>query len=781
MSNTNPTSVHSVAFIGSYSPRQCGIATFTTDLLKAVSEQNPDVNCFVIPVNDTAEGYDYPAEARFEIQEQNIDSYRTAADFLNITGVDLVCLQHEYGIYGGTAGSHILALLRELRMPVVTTFHTVLKNPDAYQRKVLTEIAKLSDRVVVMSQIAVDFLKDIYDVPADKIDLIHHGIPDVPFVDPNFYKDQFGVEGKPLLLTFGLLSANKGIESVINALPTVLERYPDLVYFVVGATHPNVLRHDGEDYRLKLRYLARQKGVSDHLVFYNRFVSMKELIEFIGATDIYITPYLNQAQIVSGTLAYTVGAGKPVISTPYWYAEELLADGRGSLVPFGDSEAIADQIIYLLDNPAERHAMRKKAYLFGREMIWSVSAQHYLDSFELASQASVLSPRPVIDKGHNQPLDLPPLNLDHVQRMTDSTGIFQHALFDIPNFREGYTTDDNARALILCILLESTDAHLQKQAYKLAPHYMAFLNYAYSEQTRRFRNFMSFDRYWLEEVGSEDSHGRALWALGTVLGRSNSQGMVGLASRIFSSALPGVQDFTSPRTWAYTMLGIHEYLKRLGGDRVVREVLTHLSEKLFQLYKANSKPEWSWFEEIVSYGNAILPHALLISATELGRNDMKDAALKSLKWLIDQQTEDGYFNFIGNNGFYPRAGEKAAFDQQPIEVQSMVSACLYTYSVTQDNYWYQQARSAFEWLLGRNHLGEILYVPHTGGCRDGLHPNGVNQNQGAESTLSYLISNVEIQLCESMMEFNNPIQKRSEAPTQTALTVVDMSQKEAIK
>jgi len=781
MSNQNPTSVHSVAFIGSYSPRQCGIATYTTDLLKAISAQNPDVNCFVVPVNDTAEGYDYPAEARFEIQEQNIDSYRTAADFLNINDVDLVCLQHEYGIYGGTAGSHILALLRELRMPVVTTFHTVLKNPDAYQRKVLTEIARLSDRVVVMSQIAVDFLKDIYEIPADKIDLIHHGIPDVPFVDPNFYKDQFGVEGKPLLLTFGLLSANKGIENVINALPAILEKYPDLVYFVVGATHPNVLKHDGEDYRLRLRYLARQKGVSDHLVFYNRFVSMKELIEFIGASDIYITPYLNPTQIVSGTLAYTVGAGKPVVSTPYWYAEELLADGRGSLVPFGDSEAIADQVIYLLDHPSERHAMRKKAYLFGREMIWPVSAQHYLDTFELASQASVMSPRPVMDKAFNQPLDLPPIKLDHVQRMTDSTGIFQHALFDIPNFREGYTTDDNARALILCVLLESADAHLQKQAYKLAGHYMAFLNYAYSESTQRFRNFMAFDRQWLEEVGSEDSHGRALWALGTVLGRSNSQGMAGLASRIFSSALPGVQDFKAPRAWAYTILGIHEYLKRFGGDRVAREVLTNLSEELLRLYNRVNKPDWAWFEDVVSYGNAILPHALLIAGSELGRDDMKDAALKSLKWLVDlQQTDDGYFNFIGNRGFYPRQGEKAAFDQQPIEVQSMVSACLYAYSVTQDAYWYQQARSAFEWLLGRNHLGQLLYVPHTGGCRDGLHPNGINQNQGAESTLSYLISSVEIQLCESMMEFNKPFPKRSESTTETSLVPVKVTHREAI-
>ncbi len=757
MPNDKKAAVSSVAFIGSYTPRQCGIATFTHDLSAAICEHNPDINCFIVPVNDTDEGYDYPSEVRFEIQEQNLDSYRTAADFLNINGIDLVCLQHEYGIYGGTAGSHILALLRELRMPVVTTFHTVLKEPDTYQRKVLMEIARLSDRVVVMSQKAVDFLTSIYEVPASKIDLIHHGIPDIPFVDPNFYKDQFGVEGKPLLLTFGLLSANKGIENVINALPTIIERFPNVMYFVVGATHPNVLRHEGEDYRLRLQHIARQKGVSDHIVFFNRFVSMKELIEFIGATDIYITPYMNQAQIVSGTLAYTVGAGKAVISTPYWYAEELLDEGRGSLVPFGDTDAIADHAIYLLEQESERHAMRKKAYLFGREMIWPVSAQHYLDTFELASQTRALSPRPTSDRSYSRPIELPPLKLDHVERMTDSTGIFQHALYDIPNFQEGYTTDDNARALILCVLLEKSDAALQKKARKLSGSYMAFLNYAYSEATNRFRNFMGFDRQWLEEIGSEDSHGRSLWALGTVLGRSNSQGMAGLSSRIIGSALPIVQTFTSPRAWAYTVLGIHEYRKRFAGDRVAHDVLENLGEKLLKLYKQVNAPDWSWFEDVVSYGNAILPHALLICGNELDRDDMKDAALQSLQWLVDlQHTSDGYFNFIGNRGFYRRNGDKTASDQQPIEAQAMVSACLYAYTITNDMHWYQYARAAFEWLLGRNHLGQLLYVTTTGGCRDGLHPNAVNQNQGAESTLSYLISSVELQHLESMMEFVRP-------------------------
>lgn len=750
-----------IAFIGSYSPRKCGIATFTTDLSTSIAAQNPDVNCFIVAINDRPEGYDYPSEVRFEVEEQNLDSYRTAADFLNINGIDLVCLQHEYGIYGGPCGSHILALLRGLRMPVVTTFHTVLKDPDSLQRKVLTEIARLSDRVIVMSQQAVEFLKEIYQVPAEKISLIHHGIPDIPFVDPNFYKDQFGVAGQPLLLTFGLLSANKGIEYVIEALPKILERYPDVVYFVLGATHPNVIRHEGENYRMQLRLLAREKGVSSQVIFHNRFVCLTELIEFIGATDIYITPYLNQAQIVSGTLAYTVGAGKAIISTPYWYAEEVLGDGRGVLVPFGDSEAIADQVIRLLDNEPERHAMRKKAYIFGREMIWQVSAQHYVEIFQRSLREHTTVPRLLKTGKDNRPIELPSLKLDHLQRMTDRTGMLQHALYDIPNFNEGYTTDDNARALILCILLEKANRGVKEDVYELAVRYLAFLNYAFNPQTQRFRNFLSFDRRWTEDVGSEDSHGRALWALGTVLGQSYNQAMSGLASQLFGAALPPVTQFTSPRAWAYALLGIHEYRSRFAGDRVVQDVATQLGERLLKLHKQNKRTDWNWFEDVLTYSNAVLPHALLICGQYIQRPDMTDTALQSLNWLIEiQRTKAGYFQFIGTHGFYHRDNEKASFDQQPIEVQSLVSACLYAYRVTQDEQYYQNARTVFEWLLGRNHLGQQMYDSYTGGCRDGLHPNSVNQNQGAESTLSYMLSRVEIQLFEPLIELVHSSEKQ---------------------
>ncbi|GAB4539589.1 MAG: glycosyltransferase family 4 protein [Anaerolineae bacterium] len=744
-----------IAFIGNYLPRQCGIATFTTDLCQAVASEYQDVTCFAIAVNDTPDGYSYPSQVRFEISEQELDSYRRAADFLNVNGVDLVCLQHEYGIFGGPAGSHVLALLRELRMPVVTTLHTVLREPDENQRRVMQELARHSDRLVVMSQRASEFLQEIYHVPEEKIDLIHHGIPDVPFVDPNYYKDQFGVEGRQVLLTFGLLSPNKGIENVIKALPAILERHPNVVYIVLGATHPNVKRLEGEAYRLSLQRLAQKEGVADNVIFHNRFVSLEELVEFIGAADIYLTPYLNPAQIVSGTLAYTLGAGKAIVSTPYWYAEELLADGRGKLVPFGDPEAIAAQVIGLLDQEAERHAIRKRAYTFGREMIWSQVAQRYMQSFEWARQEQMRHPRPTftartLKRGQEE---LPPMKLDHLERMTDGTGMLQHAIFTVPNYAEGYTTDDNARALVFAILLEEMLGQMPPEVERLASRYLAFLSHAFNQATGRFRNFMSYERHWQEEIGSEDSHGRAIWALGTVLGRSQRDGWRNLAGWLFELALPATLEFSSPRAWAFTIIGVHEYLQRFSGDRAAQNTREVLAERLMALYDHHSRTTWPWFEESLSYSNARLPHALLLCGQWMGRQDMARAGLESLEWLASiQRTEQGHFAPIGNHGFYQQDGEKARFDQQPVEAHAMVSACLEAHQMTGDDYWYQEAQRAFEWFLGRNDLGLSLYDPQTGGCRDGLHPDRVNQNQGAESTLSFLLSLVEMSLSRHVLQ-----------------------------
>lgn len=753
MQNDSTSSIKKrIAFVGNYLPRRCGIATFTTDLCEAVAAENESMTCIALPVNDTDAGYEYPRRVRFELTEKDIESYRRAADFLNINNVNLVCLQHEYGIFGGRAGSHILALLRELRMPIVTTLHTILVEPDADQRRVLEEIASLSDRLVVMSLRGKEFLTSIYHVSADKIDLIPHGIPDVAFVDPSFHKDLFGVEGKIVLLSFGLLSSSKGIENAIEALPAILAEYPNVVYMILGETHPHVKATDGEAYRLSLQWLARERGVESNVIFYNRFVSLEELIEFIGAADIYITPYLNQAQITSGTLAYTLGAGKAVISTPYWYAEEMLAEERGVLVPFRDPPALAAKVIDLLNDESKRHAMRKRAYMFGRDMIWTQVARRYCETFERAraERRHFSSPGFTVKALDKHPGELPPLRLDHLHNMTDETGILQHAIFTIPNYHEGYTTDDNARALTVSALLEELGHH---EAFVLASRYLAFIWYAFDAETGRFRNFMTYQRTWMEIIGSDDSHGRAMWALGTVLGRSRIPALQSMASWLFERALPAILETTSPRAWAFALLGIHEYLRRFSGDRRAGRVQGELSQRILSLYQRCRTDDWRWYENELTYCNAVLPHASLICGQSTDSAVMIGAGLESLAWLAEIQRahKGGHFVPIGSNGFYRKGGERARFDQQPVESQAMVSACLEAYRITLDNRWRKEAQRAFEWFLGRNDLNLSIYDPTTGGCRDGLHPDRPNANLGAESTLAFLQSLLELRLAENTL------------------------------
>lgn len=739
--------IATIAVIGNHVPRKCGIATFTTDVCKAVAGEFPEVSVHALPMTDTDKGYDYPSRVSFEIPDQDLTAYRTAAEFLNLQGVDVISLQHEYGIFGGPDGSHILALLREVDAPVVTTLHTVLREPSEGQLRVMKEVAQLSSRLVVMNSRCVGPLTEIYGVRPDSIDFIHHGIPDVPFVDSSFYKGQFGVEGKTVLLTFGLLSPGKGIEYALEALPEIVAQHPDVVYIVLGATHPNLLKIEGEAYRTKLEDLARSLGVEQKVIFTNRFLHLEELIEYLGVTDIYLSTPLNEEQIVSGTLAYTVGAGKAVISTPYSYALDLLADGQGLIVPFRDSKAIAEGVNRMLSHEAERNAMRKKAYALGRDMIWSEVARRYMDSFDKARDnamrvPALLSPPKSFTVS---PDKIPALKLDHLERMTDDTGLLQHAVFGVPNYREGYCTDDNARAIVLTVLTDDLEDHVSGLARRIETRYLSFLHSAYDPGTRRFRNFMSYDRRWLEDLGSEDSHGRAVWALGTAAHRSRQRGTGDLASRLFASALPVTLEFSSPRTWAFSILGVHEYLARFDGHLAVDRIGETLAERLLDLYRKNSGKDWRWFEDVLTYCNAKLPHALLQAGARLERHDMLDAGLAALDWLTTvQRNEDGHFTAIGSNGFYPRGGPRAQFDQQPIEAHATVSACIAAYRVTKEQRWLAEAQSAFAWFLGKNDLGIPLYDPSTGGCFDGLEPTGVNRNQGAESLLAFLLSLVEM-------------------------------------
>jgi glycosyltransferase involved in cell wall biosynthesis len=730
-----------IAFVSDYLPRRCGIATFTHDLRNAVAAQYPDAKCGVLAVNDVPEGYDYGPEVQFELQEQRLRDYQEAVNFLRFNGFDAICLQHEFGIYGGRSGSHVLAILREVDLPVVTTLHTILREPSPDQRRVMDEIVRQSERLVVMTERGRTILREVHGAPAAKIDLIAHGIPDTPFVDPSSLKDQFGVEGKKVLLTFGLLSPGKGIEYVIRALPEIVRHYPDLIYIVLGATHPHLVRAEGESYRLSLERLAEKLGMRQHVAFYNRFVEQEELEQFIGAADIYITPYLSKAQATSGTLCYAFGCGNAVISTPYWHAEELLADDRGLLVPFHDSASIATAVCGLLEDEARLDAMRERAYRSGRGMIWSQAARHYFASFFKArGDHRHHGPRFAVRTLAQQSIELPELTLDHVERLTDSIGIFQHAAYAMPSYADGYCTDDNARALLLMALLESS--HDTPERRQLATKYSAFVQHAFDRDTRRFHNFMAFDRRWRDQAGSDDCFGRCLWALGTCVGRSRHRSFQKWAAELFLRALPEVEGMSSPRAWAFGLIGLQEYLEHLRGDRNVSAVSDRLTERLIRLYDEQSERDWPWFEPVLSYDNAKLPHALICSSRQGGAHRQRalDLGLQTLRWLVTEQTRDGHFVPIGSNGFYRRGGPRARFDQQPVEAQATASACIEAFEATGDRFWRDEAGRAFEWFLGRNDLDQPLYNPSSGGCYDGLHFDRINLNQGAESTLAFLLA-----------------------------------------
>lgn len=738
-------SIHRVAFLGNYLPRQCGIATFTTDLSTAIATEFPTLDSFVLAMNDSGPRHAYPPRVRFELADDDQQAYLRAADFLNVNTVDLVSVQHEYGIFGGEAGSHALTLLRELRMPVVSTLHTILSNPNAQQCQVMQELTQISARMVVMSTEGAALLRSVHGVSESVIDVIPHGIPSLPQPGPS--KDRLGLEGRSVILTFGLISPDKGIEYVIQALPAIVERHPSATYIVLGATHPHVRAEHGESYRLSLEILARELGVDDNIIFHNRFVTDGELTEFLAAADICITPYLQPNQITSGALAYAVGAGKAVISTPYRYATELLADNRGILVPMRDAGAIADQVIGLLDDDESRIALGARAGAVAGDMRWPAVARRYMESFTLAHAQHTERRRNafVAKTLAERPLGLPDLNLEHLRVLTDDTGVLQHARYTVPRYDAGYCLDDNARALLAMTFIEDTGGAERSEVRGLSSRYLAFVGHAFNEETGRFRNFMSYGREWSEASGSEDSHGRALWALGRVVGRARNPGARSLGADLFHLGLPAASALTSPRAWAYTLLGMNEYLRAFEGDRAVETLRTGLADRLLLLYENVSARDWPWFEESATYCNARLSQALIESGKRMANDRMTAAGTESLTWLLDiQRSAQGNLAPIGSNGFFERGGTTAAFDQQPVEACTIVSACLAAYRVTRDPRWTKHASRAFNWFLGQNDLHIPLYDATTGGCRDGLHVDRANENQGAESTLSFLLALLEM-------------------------------------
>jgi glycosyltransferase involved in cell wall biosynthesis len=769
---------HSLRFgcVSTYVPRRCGLATFASDLCGAISRELGDAQaCQIVAMNDGLTAYEYPGSVRFEVRQEEPADYRLAADLMNTRGLDLLLLQHEYGIFGGSEGAHVLNVLRDVRMPVVTTLHTILEQPLEQQKRILTSVVEMSDRLVVMSRRGAEILKQVFGAPAEKVIMIPHGIPDVPFVDPSFYKDQFAVEGRKVMLTFGLLTQYKGIEFGIRAMPKIVEQHPDFMYIVLGATHPKIKEEHGEEYRHSLMRMADDLGVGENVAFHDRFVELDELCQYLGAADLYLTPYLTEQQITSGTLAYAMGAGKAVISTPYVYAREMLDEGRGMLVKFRDADSIADAVCWLLEHEVEQQAMRKKAYLFSRQALWSEVARSYLDIFrQVVARPSVPHPfQPA------RPLDaaarmraIPEPKFDHLLAISDDVGVLRHAHFTTPNRFHGYSTDDNARAL--AVALQANQRAKSSPLLKLAGTCLSFLHHAYDLERGTFRSFLSYERRWPHEANSEESHARALWGLGEAVALAPLDGMRASALDLFDRSLPAAVEFASPRAWAYTLLGIDAYLTRYSGDSLARRIRETLAERLWKLFEEPSAEHgegWLWPEPELKGDNGVLPHALLLAGHGLGREDIVERGLIALQWLLEFDTEDGLLSPVGDERICHRDSGRTVFDQRPLEAHALLEACVAAYQITGQRQWAVAARRCFEWFLGRNVLGKPLYDYQTGGCRDGLHGDHVNQNQGSESTLAWLMSLQAISALEQVPAGSAPSERStSREPAQAGAT-----------
>lgn len=739
------TASNRIAFIGNSLPRRCGIATFTTDLENAVAASRADLETVIVAMTDHGQVYDYPSTVEFQINDNNPEDYIRAAELLNSGRFDAVSLQHEFGIFGGEAGNLILTLLSRLTIPVVTTLHTVLSEPTKAQRDVLIRIIELSSRVVVMASKGVELLRAVYQVPDEKIEIIPHGIPEFAFVEPDAAKAKLGFSDKAVILTFGLLSPNKGIEVMIDAMPSILKTRPDAVYVVLGATHPNLVRDQGETYRASLVAHARAAGVEDHVVFLNQFVDQKTLLEFISMSDVYVTPYLNEAQMTSGTLAYSFGLGKAVVSTPYWHARELLADGRGILVPFGDAAALGAEISKLLTNDVLRQAMRKRAYSSSRSMTWERTAERYMSVFEAARRRHRLK---MIAKSDTSTLlrdrSAPPeMRIDHFLSMCDDTGLFQHAVHSVPDRSHGYCVDDNARALLLACALNNPGE--QRLPEVLTARFAAFVQHAWNPDTRRFRNFMGFNRCWLEDSGSEDSHGRTLWALGVCALTDANLSRRTWAGSLFAEAMAPADQFRSPRAWAFVLLGLDAYCSAVPEDISAAALRLLLADRLISIFEAVESTDWMWFEQGLAYDNARLPQALILAGIATRNPVYLKIGLKSLRWLVKQQTSAaGQFRPVGTAGFGETRQRPQPFDQQPLEATATIAACFAAWRADNDVAWKAEAARVFAWFLGSNDLAVSLVDLETGSCRDGLHPDRANENRGGESVVSYLLGLSEI-------------------------------------
>lgn len=734
-----------IAYISSYPPRECGIATFNHNLLRAIGYDKTAVSedSYVVAMNDSEhlDTYEYPPEVQYKIRQENQKDYIRAADYINTSFVDACVMEHEFGIYGGENGVYILPLIARLQKPLVTILHTVLKDPSFMQLTIIREIAKYSSRIVVMSHRAVGFLTSIYGIPFNKIQLIEHGVPDLEPKENNPVKETLAFKNKKVLFTFGLISRNKGLETVVQALPAIVAKNPDVMYVVLGATHPGVIRNSGEEYRESLKKLARQLNVEDNLTFINKFVSEEQLFDYLTACDMYITPYLNEAQITSGTLSYAIGAGAAVISTPYWHAQELLAENRGRLFDFKDSDALAGIVNELFEDTDKLKQLKTNAFEYGLHLRWPSTGQVFIDVLDEAIYKS-LAEKEDNNKQIIDPDAMPSFSMAHIQRLTDDTGIVQHAKYGIPNLKEGYCLDDNARALILAILAYQQTK--SKVALELLPIYLSYIQYMQCDDGN-FRNFLSFTREYLDEVGSEDSFGRTVWSLGYLIDNAPNNSYREFATELFHKSVPHFKNLTHLRGIGNTMIGLSSFLKANPGNEEISNEFDQLAAKLKEAYRANKNGHWHWFEEKMTYDNAILPLALLSHYQASKDEESLDIALETMSYLSQKTLIQGYLNPVGNDGWlYDNGGEMAAYDQQAIETMAMVLMYYKAYEITHDLTYIKQMYLCYQWFLGENSLKLPLYDHETRGCGDGLQRHGVNRNQGAESTLAYWISHLYV-------------------------------------
>jgi glycosyltransferase involved in cell wall biosynthesis len=731
-----------IAFIGTYPPRECGIGTFTHKLFHSMLYNNIGKGSgnkgFVVALNDMDLSYEYPKEVRMTIRQDDQKDYLKAVKFINLSGADLCILEHEFGIFGGQSGVYILPLLHRLEVPLIVTLHTILNTPSYNEKAILQEICKMASKIVVMSHKAIEFLMSIYHVKKEKIVFIEHGVPDIHF-NREKSKKEFKLENKKVLLTFGFIGRNKGIETVINALPKVIDKHRDVIYIVLGKTHPHVLRHSGEEYRIFLMRLVKSLHLENNVIFLNTFIDEQDLFKYLCASDIYITPYLNEAQITSGTLSYAVGVGSAVVSTPYWHAEELLADGRGRLFNFNDSNNLISVITELLDNPDELKKLGRKAYDYGRNITWPKIGEKYV---ELTENILKKAQNPIVKKDIIfDLLILPPFSLAHIKRLTDDTGIIQHAKFGIPNLKEGYCLDDNARALLMVLMAYRQIKDIQ--ALELSPIYLSYIHYM-QNANGTFRNFLSFNRNFLDKVGSEDSFGRTIWALGYLLGNAPNDAYYQTGKLMFFNASPNFEKLKSIRSIANTMIGISYYLKSNPGDDSMTERLRNMAQNLIKHYADNETPDWNWFESLLAYDNGILPLALLHSAEILNDNKITKTAIEAMNFLTEHTLKDNYLSIIGNEKWYEKEGERSVFAQQPIDAMAMVLMYHQAFHLTKDKNYLNKLYTSFLWFLGENDLRMGLYDFETKGCCDGFESYGVNRNQGAESSVAYLISHLTV-------------------------------------